>query len=82
MQKPFSRGIFITMNGVDKVWFLFKYENLLSFCFECGRIGHALIDSVIISAIEKDKLIDNFPYSDALKAESPIFDKERKKFGF
>lgn len=70
------------MNGVDKVWISFKYENLPSFCFGCGRIGHGLIDCVFISSSEKDRMVDNFPYSNALKVESAIYGKESMKFGF
>ena len=39
IQKPLERGR--SLNIVGKAhWVNFKYENLLVFCFNCGRIAH------------------------------------------
>ncbi|KAK6119862.1 hypothetical protein DH2020_046409 [Rehmannia glutinosa] len=39
LDKPLMRGTNIKLNE-DAYWVEFKYENLQSFCFYCGHIGH------------------------------------------
>ena len=39
IQKPLERGRSLTIVGKAH-WVSFKYENLLVFCFFCGRIAH------------------------------------------
>ncbi|KAK6131755.1 hypothetical protein DH2020_034552 [Rehmannia glutinosa] len=39
LTKPLLRGTFIKL-GEKSVWVEFKYENLMTFCFYCGRVGH------------------------------------------
>ncbi|CAA0840589.1 Unknown protein, partial [Striga hermonthica] len=40
LKDPILRGTHIRLGGEAK-WVHFKYENLLTFCYYCGRIGHA-----------------------------------------
>lgn len=40
LNKPLLRGSKIQFQGKE-VWVEFKYENLATFCFYCGRVGHA-----------------------------------------
>ncbi|MBA0873305.1 hypothetical protein Goshw_000636 [Gossypium schwendimanii] len=44
VQKPLQRGIFVSMDNMNKWWIYFKYEKLPMFCFGCGRVGHGLSD--------------------------------------
>ncbi|GER38816.1 RNA-directed DNA polymerase (reversetranscriptase)-related family protein [Striga asiatica] len=37
--EPLPRGTFITLAS-EELWIDFRYENLLTFCFYCGRVGH------------------------------------------
>lgn len=82
VQKPFRRGIFILTDGNDKVWITFKYENLPTFCFGCGRLGHKVQDCEPISLSEKENPVEDLLYSIALRVESSLFEKESIKFGF
>lgn len=41
-KKPLRRGLFVETSDRDKVWLVFKYENLPIFCFGCGTIGHGV----------------------------------------
>lgn len=67
---------FISVEGHDKVWLAFKYENLPKFCFSCGRLGHEIKDCEMIPLADHMKEEDELPYSNALKAESVIRGKE------
>ncbi|CAA0827193.1 Unknown protein [Striga hermonthica] len=40
LKDPILRGTHIRLGGEAR-WVHFKYENLLNFCYYCGRIGHA-----------------------------------------
>lgn len=40
LDKPLHRGSQIKSPKGDVVWVAFKYERLVSFCFQCGLIGH------------------------------------------
>ncbi|KAF5459069.1 hypothetical protein F2P56_023057 [Juglans regia] len=39
--KPLTRGRFLTL-GKSKFWISFKFERLSNFCYQCGKIKHAL----------------------------------------
>ncbi|KAK6148475.1 hypothetical protein DH2020_019387 [Rehmannia glutinosa] len=39
LDKPLLRGTHISL-GQKSIWVEFKYENLLTFCFYCGHVGH------------------------------------------
>lgn len=41
LNKPLKRRMKIKMAGNDWFWVNFKYENVPSFCFICGIIGHS-----------------------------------------
>ncbi|MBA0876138.1 hypothetical protein Goshw_026519 [Gossypium schwendimanii] len=45
-----------------------EYENLPMFCFGCGRMGHGLKNCTQIIPARKSKIIENPPYTLALKA--------------
>ncbi|CAA0831099.1 Unknown protein, partial [Striga hermonthica] len=53
LSEPILRGTFIKM-GEDNKWVDFRYENIQSFCFYCGIIGHS--DR---SCVKKNTDIDN-----------------------
>ncbi|MBA0845265.1 hypothetical protein Goarm_023098, partial [Gossypium armourianum] len=80
VQRPLRRGIFVSMDAVNKVWVPFKYENLPMFCFGCGRMGHGLSNCIQLSPERKSKISENPPFSLALKAESKLLGKEIIKF--
>ncbi|XVF17061.1 hypothetical protein REPUB_Repub10bG0084700 [Reevesia pubescens] len=37
---PLTRGTSLSIQGVDKVVVLFRYERLPDLCFVCGRLNH------------------------------------------
>ncbi|KAH1108220.1 hypothetical protein J1N35_011988, partial [Gossypium stocksii] len=76
IQKQLKRGIFISPNGQGRVWLPFKYENLPTFCFGCGRMGHGVKDCLEKVSRECCKIEDEYPFVLALKAESSAVGKE------
>ncbi|MBA0725596.1 hypothetical protein Golax_022167, partial [Gossypium laxum] len=50
------------------------------FCFGCERMGHGLSNCTQLTPERKSKIIENPPYSLALKVESKLFGKESIKF--
>lgn len=76
MSKPLQRGIFVSGDSKNKVWVPFKYENLLIFCFDCGRMGHGI--KACGDTVSKPKGFSDadFPYSNALKAKSNLLGRE------
>lgn len=40
--QPLQRGIKIKFNVFNEVWYHFKYEKLLGFCYHCGIMGHTI----------------------------------------
>ncbi|MBA0820419.1 hypothetical protein Gohar_022114, partial [Gossypium harknessii] len=71
-EKPLWRGIFISTEAKEKVWVAFKYENLPTFYFDCGKVGHGVKDCEEILEKDREKGIDEFPHSTALRAESSL----------
>lgn len=65
MQRPLRKGLFIVDGNGDEVWISFKYENLPTFYFGCGRLGHGVQDCGEMSATDKDKAVEDFPYTAA-----------------
>ncbi|MBA0599983.1 hypothetical protein Gorai_006182, partial [Gossypium raimondii] len=51
----------------ERVWLTFKYENLLTFYFGCGKLGHGVKECEVIPLGEHGKGVDEFPYSVTLK---------------
>lgn len=41
LTKPLKRRMKIRKTGNDWFWIIFKYENVPTFCFICGMLGHA-----------------------------------------
>lgn len=41
LSKPLKRRMKIRMTGNDWFWIAFKYENVPTFCFICGLLGHS-----------------------------------------
>lgn len=41
LSKPLKRRMKIRKSGNDWYWIIFKYENIPTFCFICGMLGHA-----------------------------------------
>lgn len=54
-------------NPKQKFWVPFKYENLPSYCFGCGRLGQVLRQCVIVDSKVKELAEDDYPFSIALK---------------
>lgn len=82
VQRPLRRGGFISVDGWDKKWIAFKYENLPTFCFECGKMGHSVQSCEKLPVQEKEKPMENFQFTNALREESSLFGREAFKLGF
>lgn len=41
LTKPLKRRMKVRKSGDEWQWINFKYENVLSFCFICGILGHS-----------------------------------------
>ncbi|KAA3479287.1 reverse transcriptase [Gossypium australe] len=70
VQKPLRRRIFVSTSDQGKCWISFKYEKLLTFCFGCGRMGHAVSSCVFFKEDEREKIQEDPPFSLALKHQS------------
>lgn len=75
VQKSLRRGIFALTETQQKCWVPFKYENLLGFCFGCGRLGNNMKDCCVVSYTVKNFPKDDYPFSVALKAEFHLVGK-------
>ena len=40
IDKPLRRGAYITSFDGERLWLSFKYEQLPTVCFICGKLGH------------------------------------------
>lgn len=76
VKKALRRGIFIVLDARVKTWVPFKYENLLVFCYGCGRMRHNLQQCDFVSLFVKEMAEDEYPFSLALKVGSKMFGKE------
>ncbi|KAH1045711.1 hypothetical protein J1N35_036495 [Gossypium stocksii] len=81
VQKQLRRGIFICPNGKGKIWLPFKYENLPTFCFGCGRMGHEVKECMEKQLSDSNKAGDEYTFSLTLRAESFVVRKESMIFG-
>ncbi|MBA0878137.1 hypothetical protein Goshw_017310 [Gossypium schwendimanii] len=68
------------MGNGNRVWIPFKYEKLPTFCFGCGRLGHALQECTVIKPAEKNRIREVLPFSLALKVELNLVGGESLKF--
>lgn len=57
VNKPLRRGLKIKQPNGESVWLECKYEHLPTFCFICGRLGHAEKYCPYQLAIEDDKFV-------------------------
>lgn len=48
VEKPLKRRMKIKREGDAWSWVNFKYERLSSFCFVCGKLGHAESDCSVV----------------------------------
>lgn len=76
-----EKGIFVSLNGQEKVWLPFKYECLPTFCFGCGHMGHGIKDCLMLLEGDRGKAEDELPYSVALKAESSALGRKSLLLG-
>ncbi|CAA0836348.1 Unknown protein [Striga hermonthica] len=56
LKEPIMRGTFIKV-GQENTWIDFRYENLQTFCYYCGRIGHGDKNCLV----KKDDIKNNVP---------------------
>lgn len=75
------RGIFVVLENGTNFWILFMYENLLIFCYGCGRMVHNMQERELVLPMIKDLPEDEYPFSLALRAESKLFGKESARLG-
>lgn len=47
----------------------FKYKNLPTFCFMCGKMGHGFQLCELLTNDEKDRPVDELSFSVALRDE-------------
>lgn len=73
------KRVFIKGDSNENFWLPFKYENLPSFYFGCGRMGHSLKECVVVTKKAKNLSEDDLPYSVALKVEFTILGKMNLK---
>ncbi|CAA0832633.1 Unknown protein [Striga hermonthica] len=67
ISKPIPRGTMIKL-GQEEHWIDLRYENLLHFCFYCGRIGHSdRVCDTMKSDIQRN-VFKNGQYGDWLRA--------------
>lgn len=76
LAKPLKRRMKIKMTGNDWFWVNFKYENVPSFCFICGIIGHS--DKYCGQLFEKPEQEIVKPYGTWMRA---LFKKQVKPVG-
>lgn len=81
VQKSLRQGIFIEVGSDDQKWLPFKYENLPSFCFRYGVLGHTLINCLEILAAMKEISEDELPFYVALKAKLNLIGSPNFKLG-
>lgn len=67
---------------MGKKWISFKYKNLPTFCFGCGKLGHRVQNCKKILKKEKEKPMEDFQFANVLRVESSLFGKEIFKLGF
>lgn len=70
VQKPLRKGIFVLGDSKIKSWVSFKNENLPTFWFKYGKMGHGFQSCELVTSEEKERPVDDFPFSMALRAES------------
>lgn len=66
LNAPLIRGTHIRCNG-ESQWISFKYEQMPSFCFYCGHIGHGeQVCEAKMKDVEEDRLNEG-QYGDWLR---------------
>ncbi|MBA0582199.1 hypothetical protein Gorai_024350 [Gossypium raimondii] len=58
-----------------RIWLAFKYENLPTFCFGCGKMGQGMKKCEGIPHGDREKGEDKLPYSITLKGSFEIIDQ-------
>lgn len=73
LKKPLTKGMLLEIGDNKKIWVVFKYERLPSFCYLCGTLGHMRREcdltegSSELESLSDDKL----PFGEWMKA-SPM----------
>ncbi|KAM6586585.1 uncharacterized protein LOC115717479 [Cannabis sativa] len=66
LAKPLKRRMRIRKTGEEWIWITFKYENIPTFCFICGILGHS--ERFCPKLFETPKHEITKPYGDWMKA--------------
>ncbi|CAA0830826.1 Unknown protein, partial [Striga hermonthica] len=67
VNEPLPRGSLIKV-GSDSTWVDFRYENLQTFCFYCGKLGHSDKNCEIKSGDVKNNEVNIGQYEEWLRA--------------
>ena len=67
--KRLVRGKKITIEGGESKWVIFKYERLLSFCYRCGLLNHALKECIEGQENSKPNGVNHLQYRAWLRGE-------------
>ncbi|CAA0824475.1 Unknown protein [Striga hermonthica] len=78
VMEPIPRGTIIKL-GDEEHWVEFRYENLLTFCFYCGRIGHNDRICVVKKVDVQKNMLKSGQYGEWLRGSPGMFSEFRER---